>query len=286
MGGARGRLVSHENRLEAIALTEEAHKNGARKHQACSEIGVSIRTLARWKSERGAVDKRKEAFRVVGNKLSPEERMLILSIVNSEKYRDLSPNKIVPMLADEEKYVASESSFYRILREEKQLTHRGKSKPANHKRPDECVATAPNQLWSWDITYLPSPVLGEYFYLYMMVDVFSRKIVGWSVHDSQSAEHAAQLVKQACIDEKIQKDQITLHSDNGSPMKGLTMLAMLQVLGITASFSRPSVSDDNPFSEALFRTVKYYPTFPTSSAFASITEARKWCIAFACWYNP
>lgn len=210
---------------------------------------------------------------------------MILSIVNSEKYRDLPPNKIIPMLADEEEYIASESSFYRILREEKQLIHRGKSKPAKHKRPDECVATAPNQLWCWDISYLPGPVRGEYFYLYMIIDVFSRKIVGWSIHDTQSDKYASYLIKQACIDEGVDRNQVTLHSDNGSPMKGLTMLTMLQALGITPSFSRPSVSDDNPFSEALFRTVKYHSSFPMSSAFASITEARKWCIAFVCWYN-
>ena len=210
---------------------------------------------------------------------------MIVSIANNEKYRDVAPCSIVPMLADEGRYIASESSFYRILRAQDQLTHRQASRAAKHKRPKQCVAHAPNQVWSWDITYLPSLVSGQYHYLYMIMDIFSRKIVGWSVHETQSAEHASRLIKQACIDENITQAQLTLHSDNGSPMKGATMLAMLEALGVMPSFSRPSVSDDNPFSESLFKTLKYHPTFPSVSKFDRIEEARKWCIQFVDWYN-
>ena len=159
------------------------------------------------------------------------------------------------------------------------------SKPAKHKRPAACIADAPNKVWSWDITYLPSQICGQHFYLYMIVDVFSRKIVGWSVHEAESAEHASSLIKQACIDEGVARNQLTLHSDNGSPMKGATMLATLQVLGVMPSFSRPSVSDDNPYSEALFKTVKYHPTFPAIEKFNTIESARKWCVALVSWYN-
>ncbi len=248
-------------------------------------LEISLRTLERWLNEDGSVDKRKEADRIVGNKLSPEERAHVLAIANSEEYRDLPPCKIVPMLADSGEYIASESSFYRLLREQKQLTHRLMSKPAKHKRPPPCIADAPNKVWSWDITYLPSQIRGQHFYLYMIVDVFSRKIVGWSIHEAESSEYASSLIKQACIDEGVARNQLTLHSDNGSPMKGATMLATLQVLGVIPSFSRPSVSDDNPYSEALFKTVKYHPTFPAIEKFSTIESARKWCIALVSWYN-
>ena len=221
----------------------------------------------------------------MGNKLSEEERKMLLNTINSELYRDLPPSQIVPRLADEGVYIASESTIYRVLRQEKQLAHRGQAKPRKHKKPDSHIATSPNQLWSWDITFLPSQVRGLYYYLYMIIDIYSRKIVGWSIHSEQSAHHAANLIEQACIDEGVERDQIILHSDNGSPMKGATMLAKLEMLGIKPSFSRPSVSDDNPFSEALFRTVKYHPSFPLTDKFETIFDARVWVIKFVAWYN-
>lgn len=189
------------------------------------------------------------------------------------------------MLADEGRYVASESTFYRILQAENQLTHRQSSRPAKHHKPKAYEATGANQVWTWDISYLPTQVRGLYFYLYMIVDIFSRKIVGWSVHEVESSEHAARLIKQACLDEKINQDQLVLHSDNGASMKGATMLAMLQTLGVLPSFSRPSVSDDNPYSEALFKTLKYHPTFPKWTKFMDVSEARLWCEKFVVWYN-
>jgi len=195
------------------------------------------------------------------------------------------PCQIVPRLADKGVYLASESSFYRMLRETNQLKHRQRSKPATHKKPAPCIATNSNQVWTWDITYLPTRVFGIYFYLYMIIDIYSRKIVGWSVRETQSAEHAADLIRQACLDEKVERHQLILHSDNGKPMKGSTMLAMLEKLGVTPSFSRPSVSDDNPFSEALFKTVKYHPSFPMTTKFENIIDARNWVSAFTDWYN-
>jgi putative transposase len=210
---------------------------------------------------------------------------MILKTVNNIKYRDLAPCQIVPHLADEGIYIASESSIYRMLRKEKQLKHRGHTSPSKHKKPPVRVADGPNQVWSWDITYLPSQVRGLYFYLYMVMDIYSRKIVGWSIHDIQTSEHAAHLIKQTCLDENINVNQIVLHSDNGSPMKGSTMLAMLEQLGITPSFSRPSVSDDNPFSESLFKTLKYRPDFPLIDKFGTIFDARAWVLKFTVWYN-
>jgi putative transposase len=258
---------------------------GAVKRQACELLGVTIRTIERWEQPGGLIDKRKQAIHSPANKLSEEERGVVLAIANSKTYQNLPPCKIVPMLADEGRYVASESTFYRVLHAENQLTHRQLSRPARHHKPDAYEATGPNQVWTWDISYLPTQVRGIYFYLYMIVDIFSRKIVGWSVHEVESSVHAAALIKQACLDEKINRDQIVLHSDNGSSMKGATMLAMLQVLGVLPSFSRPSVSDDNPYSEALFKTLKYHVTFPKWTKFGSIDLARIWCEKFYFWYN-
>jgi len=219
------------------------------------------------------------------NKLTKEERERILMIANSKKYQDLPPCKIIPMLADKGIFVASESSFYRILREENQLKHRQRSRPAKHFRPPPCEASGPNQVWSWDISYLPTQVRGLYFYLYVIVDIYSRKIVGWNIHPTESSDYAASLIKQACLDENVKQDQLVLHSDNGSPMKGITMLEMLKKLGVAPSFSRPSVSDDNPYSEALFKTLKYHPTFPFEKKFSVIKESRVWCEKFVFWYN-
>jgi len=170
------------------------------------------------------------------------------------------------------------------LREEKQLAHRGKAKAPTHSRPPELVATAPNQLWSWDITYLGTTVKGLYFYLYLIMDLFSRKIVGWEVFAEESAEHAATVFRKAYMREGVAGQLLRLHSDNGSPMKGATMLGALQRLGVVPSFSRPSVSNDNPYSEALFKTVKYHPSFP-DKPFDTLQEARQWTAGFERWYN-
>jgi transposase InsO family protein len=266
-------------------LILEACKAGARKRKACELLGLSLRTIERWEKENGLQDRRKLVQRTVKNKLTPEERAMVISTANSVIYRDLPPSKIVPLLADEGQYIASESTFYRILREENQLTSRRKSRLVKHHRPKSYEADGPNQVWTWDISYLPTRVQGLYFYLYLIVDVYSRKIVGFSIHDQESSHYAAQLITQACFDERINEKQLVLHSDNGSPMRGATMLATLEKLGVIPSFSRPSVSDDNPYSEALFRTLKYHPTFPMLDKFESIYSARQWSEKFVIWYN-
>ena len=150
-------------------------------------------------------------------------------------------------------------------------------------RPRAFTATGPNQLYRWDITYLPSVIRGVFFYCYLFMDIFSRKIVGWQVHAHECSERAAALLEDICRREGIERDQVVLHSDNGGPMKGVTMIAKMQELGVTPSFSRPRVSDDNPYSEALFRTVKYVPAYP--GCFASLPEARAYMETFVHWYN-
>lgn len=286
MGGRRGRLIPPEERAQALMLVKEACANGARKSKACELLNISLRTLERWEKPDGIQDKRHCADRPSqANQLSEDERRMILTIANSPEYRDLPPCKIVPCLADEGRYVASESTFYRVLRAEKQLAHRQLSKPSKHHKPKAYTANGANQVWSWDISYLPTTIFGRYFYLYAVIDIFSRKIVGWSIHEAENAEFASWLIKQACLDEGVSRDELVLHSDNGKPMKGTTMLAMLEMLGVIPSFNRPSVSDDNPFSESLFKTIKYHPTFPIATRFDTIEDARCWMERFVGWYN-
>jgi len=250
-------------------------------------LEISPRTLQRWREngELKADGRQRASTRSEpANKLSEHERRQILDVANTPQFAQLPPSQIVPALADQGLYIASESSFYRVLREAEQLAHRGKAKPATRQRPKPLQADAPNQLWSWDITYLATTVKGAFFYLYLIMDVFSRKIVGWEVDDSESAERAAAVCRKAHLREGIADDALVLHSDNGSPMKGATMLATLQRLGVMPSFSRPSVSDDNPYSEALFKTLKYHPGFP-DKPFESLAEARRWVVGFEHWYN-
>jgi transposase InsO family protein len=221
---------------------------------------------------------------VPANKLSEKERMQIVQIATSVPFRNVSPKQIVPKLADQGVYIASESSFYRVLKEQQMLQHRQASKPATHHRPNEQVASGPCQVWSWDITYLRTTVRGMFFYLYMIVDVWSRKIMAATVFEEESMDLAAKLFARTCFVNQVQPEGLVLHSDNGGPMKGSTMLATLQKLGVIPSFSRPSVSDDNPYSESLFRTMKYRPEYPCKP-FESLAHAQKWVDEFVCWYN-
>lgn len=265
-------------------LVDEAVRAGARQKPACKAIGVDARSLQRWKKQGAGGDKRLGPKTAPKNKLTPKERRKILLVANAPEHRDLSPKQIVPRLADQGCYIASESTFYRVLRENGQLRHRERSQPATHARPRELAASKPNQVWTWDITYLHSPVKGAFFYLHLVLDTFSRKIVGWQVHHEESAEHASSLIAAACLDEGVLRDQVALHQDNGAPMKCGTFQALLQHLGVATSFSRPGVSDDNPFVEALFRTLKYRPEYP-DQPFASLAEARAFIERFVRWYN-
>ena len=207
-----------------------------------------------------------------------------MSIANSKEFRDLSPKQIVPKLADRGDYVASESTFYRVLRSYRMMNHRQSFKPPVSKRPKEHVADGPCQVWSWDITYLRTPVKGMFFYLYMILDVWSRKVIAAEVFREEHNAHSASLFTRACIKHGVNPDGLVLHSDNGGPMKGSTMLATMQRLGVVPSFSRPRVSDDNPYSEALFRTMKYRPDYP-SKPFETIDHAQAWVDEFVKWYN-
>lgn len=257
---------------------------GLTQLDSCETVGVGQRTLQRWRLRPMLEDGRKGPIQAPANRLSSEERAKIIDITIRPEFCNKSPHQIVPALADRGEFIASESSFYRVMKAQEVFAHRGLSQPKKMHRPKPFEATKPNEVYSWDITYLLSSLRGQYFYLYMFIDIFSRKIVGWRVHDRESADLSSALLSEICFKEGINENQLSLHADNGGPMKGATMLVTMQKLGVVPSFSRPSVSDDNPFSESLFKTLKYCPQYPTKP-FASLLEATIWVEAFVTWYN-
>jgi transposase InsO family protein len=258
LGGKGGRLISFPDRKQYCALIDEAVKNGARQQLACELVGIASRTYQRWnQGEELSEDQRIYNDAPARNKLSEAVRQEILKVINLPEYSALTPYQIVPTLLDIGQYVASESTFYRVMKDE---------------------------IYSWDITYLLSPIKGQYYYLYMVMDIYSRKIVGWQVHDCESSSHAADLIEDIAFREKIDKNQLVIHSDNGSPMKGATLRAKMIDLEISPSYSRPRVSNDNPYSESLFKTIKYHYTLP-ENPFTDLSEARSWVELFVRWYN-
>jgi len=273
------------DREAIISGVVQAMQAGARQSAACEIIGVSAKTLQRWKQPDNAQDGRVNAQHEPSTKLTQREREEIITVANEPAYAALSPSKIVPKLADEGRYIGSESSFYRVLKAAHQLSHRHKAKPTRTLvKPKALTASRPNQIYSWDITYLPTRLRGVFLYLYLVMDIYSRKVVGWQVYEEESSALAADLMADICHREGVNRQQVTLHSDNGSPMKGATLLATLHTLGVIPSFSRPAVSNDNPYSESLFRTLKYRPEYP-EEVFANLHGARTWVRWFVDWYN-
>jgi transposase InsO family protein len=283
-------MIRLEDRLMTAQNIQQARHAGARLKAACQVAGVDPRTLQRWQNGEGLTsgDARPRAVRPASaHALSEAERERIVQVANEPRFAELPPARIVPMLADEGTYIASESSFSRVLRAQGQARHRGRSKTPQRKRPPSThVATAPRQLWCWDMTFLASRIMGQWFYLYLILDVYSRKIVGFEVHEADSADHAVALLRRTALAEGIHAlpEKPVLHGDNGATLKATTVLAMMHWLRITPSYSRPRVSDDNAFVESLFRTAKYRPQFP-ASGFASLEDARGWASQFVGWYN-
>lgn len=267
-----------------FGLLDEAVAAGARLEVACATLGLTARTVQRWREDPQRDDERAGPNTSPRHALTDEERQWVVDIASSPKYRNLSVRQIVPLLADTGLYIASESTFYRVLHERDLMAHRSPARPAMHSRPKTYVATGPRQVWTWDITYLRSATRGSFYFLYLVLDIWSRKIVAWDVHLEESTELAGALANKGAEAEGIEPGTLVLHSDNGAAMKGATMLATLQRLGIAASFSRPSVSDDNAICEALFRTLKYRPGYPRKP-FASLEAARAWVETFVDWYN-
>lgn len=221
---------------------------------------------------------------VPSNKLSESEQHAVLAACHRADHAQLPPSQIVPKLADEGIYLASESTFYRVLKAHNQGHRRGREQLRHRAPPTSYSATAANQVWSWDISYLPSTVRGQFYYLYLIEDIYSRKAVGWEVYEQESGEYAANLMQRTVMAEQCWGAPLVLHSDNGAPMKSLTLLTKLYDLGVTPSRGRPRVSNDNPYSESLFRTLKYCPQWP-AQGFADLDAARVWVRDFIVWYN-
>ena len=224
-----------------------------------------------------------KAKRQIPRALVPAEREGVREILNGERYVDKSPNEVYASLLDEGIYRCSVRTMYRILEENHEVRERRSIVQRPHYKKPELLATAPNQVWSWDITKLLGPAKWSYFYLYVLMDIFSRYVVGWLIAENESSGLAKTLIAESCEKERILDGQLTIHSDRGSPMKSQTVAQLYASLGIIRSLSRPSVSNDNPFSESQFKTVKYHPTFP--KRFGSIFDAKEFCRPFFSWYN-
>ncbi|WP_404830621.1 IS3 family transposase [Dickeya zeae] len=280
----RGRLTRGTERQVLIGYVREAMASGARLSVSLAEAGLSERTWRRWQTS--LEDKRASAVRPSpANRLSAQEEQQILTVCHQSAYASLPPSQIVPELADNGVYLASESTFYRVLRRYGEAHRRGRQRAAQKAPPATTwQASGPNQVWTWDITWLPSTVKGRWFYLYLVEDLFSRKIVGHEVHETESGEQAAALIQRTVLREKCWQHPPVLHADNGAAMKSQTLRMKLHELSITPSHSRPRVSNDNAYVESLFRTLKYVPTWP-SSGFGTLAEAREWVESFTRWYN-
>lgn len=281
-------MISAPDREAAVQLIDEARAAGARLASACWTLGLTARTYQRWTAPKATGrDGRPEAAKPTpAHALTEAEVAEVLAACHRPEFADLPPAQIIARLLDEEgRYIASEASFYRILRARGEQRHRGRAKaPVRQAKPTTYRADRPCAVWAWDVSWLPGPARGLFYYLFMIVDVYSRKIVGWEVHDHESAAAAASVAERAVLAEGCVNRPLVLHSDNGSPMKGATLLETFRRLEIEPSFSRPRVSNDNAYAEALFRTCKYVPDFPTGG-FASLAGAREWVHGFVQWYN-
>jgi transposase InsO family protein len=254
---------------------------GAREDAACDQVGISVRTLQRWRAE-GLVDRRKGSKKCTPRKLAPEVVEAVYQTANQERFADLTPEQVVATLAGESTYLASASTVYRILRARNAVNRRQDSKtPVRSRQPEQRTATAPNQVWTWDITWLTTEVKGLWFYAYVIMDIFDRSVVGWAIHDSEDGEHARELFERTCRDHAARPTFV--HSDNGAPMKASTLVNFLYANHILPTTNRPRVSNDNPFSESLFKTVKYRAGYPRT--FKSLVGAMTWFAGFVDWYN-
>ena len=267
-------------------MIDTARSAGARLQTACIEAGISVRTFERWvDADQVRCDGRPGASRPEpANKLSEAERCAVMAVCMEPRFADMPPTQIVPVLADEGVYKASESTFYRILHAHDAQHHRGRAQRRTRREPASHVARASNEVWCWDVTYLPSTVRGMFFYLFAVIDLYSRKLVAWEVHASENGELAAELIERARWRERLAGRPLILHADNGAAQRSLTLRAKLRELCIEPSYSRPGVSDDNAFIESWFRTLKYVPSYP-STGFADLEQARTWTHRFIGWYN-
>jgi len=249
---------------------------------ACRGLGVARATLYRRRAARVRPRPQQPRPRPA-RALDDKERQEVLDVLNDDKHCDLSPAAIWAMLLDDGTYLCSIRTMYRILEENGEVRERrNQLRHPNYKKP-ELLATAPNQVWSWDITKLKGPVKWSYYYLYVILDIYSRRVVGWTLADCEDKDLATELIAQTCKKEGIDRDQLTIHADRGPSMTSKVVAFLYADLGVTKSHSRPYTPNDNAFSESAFRTLKYRPDFP--KRFGSIEDARAHCRVFFAWYN-
>lgn len=262
------------------AVSELAAVVGIRP--ACEALHVPRASYYRWQRHAGAVVEAPPRARPQ-RALMPIEQKAVLARLHEERFQDRSPAAVYATLLDEGHYHCSIRTMYRLLEQRGESRERRDQLAHPPYRKPELLATAPNQLWSWDITKLLGPAKWTYFYLYVILDVFSRYVVGWMVAPRESAELAKRLIEDSCAKQNIEPGQLTVHADRGSAMTSKPVAFLLADLGVTKTHSRPYVSDDNPYSESQFRTLKYRPDFP--DRFGSIQDARAFCLRFFAWYN-
>ena len=252
---------------------------------ACRALGVSRASFYRRRQPVGGPSAPclRTARKASPRSLSPTERQNIRALLNSPRFVDQAPAQIHTALLDEGVYHCSTRTMYRILDDAQEVRERRNQLRHPTYQPPELIATGPNQVWSWDITMLPGPGKASRFHLYVILDIFSRYVVGWLLAERECHDLAARLIRETCTKQDVQADQLTIHSDRGPSMKSQTVAQLLAALGIIKSHSRPHVSNDNPFSESQFKTLKYRPEFP--DRFASYDEARAFCVTFFPWYN-
>lgn len=216
--------------------------------------------------------------------LDEQEKQMVIDTLHSEQFCDLSPYQVYAQLLDNDQYLCSIRTMYRILKDFHGEVKERRRQVAHHQyQKPELIATAPNQVWSWDITKLKGPVKWTYYYLYVIIDIFSRHVVGWMIANCERAGLAKQLIEKTCLKQNIKQHQLVIHSDRGPSMTSKTVALLLSDLGVTKSLNRPHVSNDNPFSEAQFRTLKYCSSFP--ERFGCLQDARSFCQQFFNWYN-
>lgn len=251
---------------------------GIGMRQACAALGVPGSRVYRARQVKIPTPRPPSA-----RALNAEERAAIRTLLDSERFQDASPRQVYATLLDEGEYLCSWRTMYRILADFDEVRERRRQRAHGSYEKPELLATTPNQLWSWDITKLKGPVTWSYYYLYVILDVFSRYVVGWMVAEREHALLAEQLIADTCAKYAIPRDQLTLHADRGSSMRSKPVALLLSDLGITKTHSRPYTANDNPFSEAQFKTLKYRPDFP--DRFGSLPDARVWAQQFFAWYN-
>lgn len=274
-------MISSERKQQLVQLILEAAEARARIGMACNTVEISYRSFLRWKAGK-LDDKRKGSSKTVPRKLTQEERDECYSLLNNPRFRDMTPAQIVATLLDEGTYYASERTMYRILHERNANIRRAETRvPRRRKAPPQLIAHGPNQVWTWDITWMKTDVRGVFLYGYVIIDIYSRKIVGWTIKNTEDPEHARDLFKNTIIRERAAPQFV--HADNGGPMRGVTLRIFLNSLDVKLSYNRPRVSNDNPYSESWFGTMKTHVSFP--KVFTSNTHAMDWLANFVSKYN-